>query len=242
MHCPNRVFHNQRLDDMRQDQQQAAARGLENALHGCFQAFSEKVARWHDAPPPQCIPVGEGVEPEAVLSAALAVHLANFTLWHLEDAARRDDLGFEHVARCKRAIDAENQRRNDCIEQLDARLASLIAVFLPCEAPRKYNTETMGGALDRLSILHLKIYHMEQETMRGDAQAEHAARCREKLALLQRQRGDLEQSLLELFAEYKAGRKRPMIYRQFKMYNDPETNPELYGAATGGPGLKQERD
>lgn len=199
---------------------------MENALCECFQAFAHHVAAWHTNEPE--VPETPDAE-TAFLHQALTVHLSNFKLWHLEDEARRDDMGPEHVARCKRAIDAMNQRRNDGIERLDARLESLIASFLPPETPCRYNTETMGSGLDRLSILYLKMYHMQAETERQDALPEHIARCRDKHALLIRQRDDLQRSLLELLGDYACGLKRPMIYRQFKMYNDPSTNPALYG-------------
>jgi len=206
---------------------------LSAALRVCFEALERAVEQWHEEEPEDIAPPGEDEGAMNVVSLLLTVHLANFRLWHLEDAARRDDQGFEHVARCKRAIDAMNQRRNDAVERLDAQLESLIATFLPPHTPEKYNTETMGSGLDRLSILHLKLYHMREETDRGDADPGHVERCRARLELLQRQRQDLERSLLELFADYVEGRKRPMIYRQFKMYNDPQTNPELYRHGQG---------
>lgn len=210
---------------------QATAESLARALEAGFAALPLAVAAWHEKEPQveEDIPVAGQDAGAPLLAELLAVHLANFKLWHLEDAARRDDLGPEHVARAKRAIDAMNQRRNDRIELLDAKLESLIASFLPPETPQRHNTETMGNGLDRLSILHLKLYHMRQETTRQDAGPGHVERCRRRLELLERQRRDLERGLLELLGDYAEGRKRPMIYHQFKMYNDPETNPELYG-------------
>lgn len=197
------------------------------ALRVCFEALERAVEQWHEAEP-EAIEAGGEAGAMSIVPLLLEVHLANFRLWHLEDAARRDDAGFEFVARCKRAIDAMNQKRNDSIEQLDAQLESLIANFLPPHTPHRYNTETMGGGLDRLSILHLKLYHMREQTQRNDVQQEHLQRCQARLELLERQRLDLQRSLLELLSDYVEGRKRPKIYRQFKMYNDPQTNPELY--------------
>lgn len=203
---------------------------LAAALRVCFEALERGVAQWHEEEP-EAIEPAEGEQGAMeLLPLLLDVHLANFKLWHLEDAARRDDLGWEHVGQSKRAIDAMNQRRNDCIERLDGLLESLIASFLPPHTPERYNTETMGSGLDRLSILHLKLFHMRQETEREDAGPAHVQRCQARLQLLERQKQDLERSLLELLSDYVEGRKRPMIYRQFKMYNDPQTNPELYGS------------
>ncbi len=203
---------------------------LRQALENGFNALAKAVYTWHDEVPRSIPMPGEDLV-ELLQALLLNLHLANFTLWHLEDEARSDAQGPEHVARHKRAIDAENQRRNDSIERLDAHLESLITPLLPPDTVRRFNTETMGGALDRLSILQLKIYHMEAETTRDDAREDHIQRCAQKLELLRRQDRDLRQSILELFDDYCAGRKRPMIYRQFKMYNDPETNPALYGAS-----------
>lgn len=197
------------------------------ALRVSFEVLERAVEQWHDEEP-EAIEAGDQTGAMSVVPLLLQVHLANFKLWHLEDAARRDDAGFEFVASCKRAIDAMNQKRNDGIERLDAQLESLIASFLPPHTPQRYNTETMGGGLDRLSILQLKLYHMREETRRSDVHEEHLQRCQSRLELLERQRRDLQRSLLELLTDYVEGRKRPMIYRQFKMYNDPQTNPEIY--------------
>lgn len=204
----------------------APAASLAAALRDACATLLPLVARWHEAGPP--IVGAETDAPETLAELLQRLHGCNFRLWHLEDAARRDDLGPEHVTRCKRDIDRENQRRNDWIERLDAYLNSLITSFLPPDALERYNTETLGSGLDRLSILSLKLYHMEQETLRPEALPEHVQRCGARLALLDNQRRDLERGLLELLEDYAAGRKRPKVYRQFKMYNDPETNPELY--------------
>jgi hypothetical protein len=204
---------------------------LATTLEALFAAQLSAVARWHADEPELPAPVVER-SLDAVPALARRMHLANFKLWHIEDQARREDRGDAYVTACKRGVDRMNQIRNDAIEQLDACLESLITPFVPVDAPERYNTETMAAALDRLSISALKIYHMAIEADREDADELHRARCREKLERLRQQRKDLEQSVLELLEEYGQGRKRPNIYRQFKMYNDPATNPELYAAAT----------
>lgn len=202
-----------------------------SVLEAVFAAQLSAVGAWHADEPELPAPVGER-SLEAVPALAERMHLANFKLWHIEDQARREDMGDAYVVACKRGVDRMNQLRNDAIEQLDARLESLITPLVPADAPERYNTETMAAALDRLSISALKIYHMAIEADREEADPEHRARCREKLERLRQQRRDLERSVLELLEEYGQGRKRPNIYRQFKMYNDPATNPELYAAAT----------
>jgi hypothetical protein len=154
-------------------------------------------------------------------------HLRNFLLWHEEDVARRDDLGFERIYHAKRAIDAYNQQRNNFIEEIDKWL---VAELKPAESGVPRNSETPGMIIDRLSILALKDFHMHEETVREDASDEHRSNCSAKLARIRHQRADLTQSLAELLAEVAAGTRTFGVYYQFKMYNDPALNPQLYGA------------
>jgi hypothetical protein len=165
---------------------------------------------------------------------ALREHLVNFRLWHVEDEARAVDVGPEVIADCKRRIDALNQRRNDLIEQVDAEIVELLLPVLPADAADMHNTETLGSALDRMSILALKIYHMREEAGRTGAGPEHVARCTEKAGTLEAQRDGLLRSMLHLVDEYAGGLKRPGVYYQFKMYNDPSLNPRLYGGGKDG--------
>jgi hypothetical protein len=150
-------------------------------------------------------------------------------LWHEEDVARSPDVGDAKIAAVKRAIDGYNQKRNDAIEKIDDYLKREVEtrgiVVLPTA---RLNTETPGQAIDRLSILALRIYHMEDQLERSDATAEHLARVRVKLEILHIQHEDLSGSLQELFNDIFAGRNRLKLYRQFKMYNDPSLNPYLY--------------
>lgn len=156
-------------------------------------------------------------------------HWANFQLWHVEDRARRKDVEPKVIADCKYAIDKLNQKRNDLIERVDECLITMMEPLLPADAPERYNTETVGAALDRLSIQALKIYHMKEQCSRKDVDEEHVRRCDDKVGVLKRQHHDLERAILELIDEYFAGTKKPKVYFQFKMYNDPRLNPELYG-------------
>ncbi|WP_272700653.1 DUF4254 domain-containing protein [Desulfovibrio sp. Fe33] len=156
-------------------------------------------------------------------------HWCNFQLWHVEDRARRKDVDAGVIADCKYAIDKLNQKRNDLIERVDGCLVSMITPLLPEDAPERYNTETVGAAMDRLSIQSLKIYHMKEQCSRKDVEAEHIRQCDSKVGVLKRQHADLERAVLELIDEYFAGTKKPKVYFQFKMYNDPKLNPELYG-------------
>lgn len=164
-------------------------------------------------------------------------HLANILLWHEEDEARRPDVEDHVIAGVKRRIDVLNQRRNDLIEAADDALAALLAErgVVPVEGGRLHS-ETPGAIIDRLSILALKVYHMREETERADADAGHRSRCSERLAVLERQRADLAGCLDALFVELASGQARFRTYRQFKMYNDPETNPAVRAARRAGGG------
>lgn len=157
-------------------------------------------------------------------------HQANFELWHIEDEARRPGASDAELADVKRRIDATNQRRNDLAEQVDEMLLEhLRSLGLPrTDAP--LHSESPGLIVDRLSILALKIYHTRQELERADADAEHAARNRSRLAILEEQRSDLAACLDALWRDTLEGRRRFKLYRQLKMYNDPLLNPAIYGA------------
>lgn len=153
-------------------------------------------------------------------------HHCNFELWHEEDKARRDDQGHEFVYRAKRNIDNWNQRRNDCIERIDKWFAERSSAF-PEGTPM--NSETPGMIIDRLSILALKEYHMAEEAERAGAPEAQRIRCQEKRVVISRQRTDLARALDELLAAIARGTRGFRVYYQFKMYNDPALNPELYG-------------
>lgn len=181
---------------------------------------SDLTARWHEDTPAAG---GDGF-----LRLVQENHLRNFELWHEEDIARRDDLGSGRVHQAKRAIDRFNQERNNFIEEMDK---ALVAALQPAESGCPKNSETPGMMIDRLSILALKEYHMREETDRDDASAEHRAKCAEKLARIVLQRADLTQCLAELLDAVVARTRTFAVYYQFKMYNDPALNPQLYAGA-----------
>ena len=156
-------------------------------------------------------------------------HKFNYLLWHEEDVARSPDVGDDRIAAVKRAIDRYNQQRNDAIEKLDDWLiAELGHKSVRLQEGARLNTETPGSTIDRLSILALRLYHMQEQADRADASAEHLQKVSSRLAILREQHADLSQSLQELLDDIFAGRKRMKVYRQFKMYNDPTLNPYLY--------------
>jgi hypothetical protein len=155
-------------------------------------------------------------------------HQANLALWHIEDEARAPNATDAELAAVKRRVDRTNQLRNDLAEELDrALLAWLEPQGLP-RAAAPLNSESPGLMIDRLSILSLKIYHTREEATRADAPPEHAARNRERLAILHEQRADLAACLDALWRETLVGTRRFKLYRQLKMYNDPSLNPAIY--------------
>jgi hypothetical protein len=151
-------------------------------------------------------------------------HRCNDALWDEEDQARRRDVPDSSIANSKRLIDGHNQRRNDAIERIDEQVLTTLP-NLPESA--RLHSETVGALIDRLSILSLKILHMDWQTWRADADAAHHTLSRERLSRLQEQRSDLAWCLDELMHGCLAGTLRFKMYRQFKMYNDPKFNPWL---------------
>lgn len=154
----------------------------------------------------------------------LAQHRENFDLWHEEDEARNPDAAPDRIAEVKHAIDRLNQRRNDLVEAMDASLAATFAQNMEASL----HSETPGMMIDRLSIMALKIFHTREETLRETATDAHREKNLFRLSVLMEQRADLAGCLDGLIADIRHGRRRFKIYRQMKMYNDPELNPVLY--------------
>ncbi|WDF69520.1 DUF4254 domain-containing protein [Sphingobacterium oryzagri] len=151
--------------------------------------------------------------------------------WHMEDVVRNPVIDPKEGLYWKRRIDESNQFRTDTVEYIDSYYLQLFAGVVAKDAAR-INTESPAWAIDRLSILALKIYHMEQETKRTDADEQHLVACQNKLTILLEQRVDLSRSIDELLADIENGSKVMKVYKQMKMYNDPALNPVLYGKST----------
>lgn len=150
--------------------------------------------------------------------------------WHLEDEIRNPHIDPIIGLSLKRRIDESNQQRTDVVEEIDHFYLRHFDRVKPRRDAR-VNTESPAWALDRLSILSLKIYHMREETEHTKASPQHIASCIEKLIVLLRQRRDLSHSIDELLDDIRAGRKYMKVYKQMKMYNDPALNPVLYAQA-----------
>ncbi|WP_425395876.1 DUF4254 domain-containing protein [Aeoliella sp.] len=181
----------------------------------------DTVARWHQVDPDNPY--------DGLLNTVCQQHQFNFLLWHEEDIARSVDVGDERIAQVKRAIDGYNQNRNDYIERVDEALLDLLAdAEVAPASDARLNTETPGSAIDRLSIMSLRIYHMQEQLERTDVDELHRNGVEEKIARCNLQHADLSQSLVELLDELKSGEKVLRVYRQMKMYNDPTLNPYLY--------------
>ncbi|MCB1051933.1 MAG: DUF4254 domain-containing protein [Acidobacteria bacterium] len=180
---------------------------------------------WYAAKP-------EAIEPgPTVDSIVLAQHFRNFSLWNLEDEARRRNVTDQYIAEIKRAIDKTNQSRNDLVERIDqALLTQFDGINL---AQAEQHSETAGMMIDRLSILSLKIWHMNLNatTLKDPALA---AECAQKVTVLKTQRQDLYACLERLLEQFQNGQRFFKSYKQFKQYNDPRLNPALRAEAESG--------
>lgn len=193
----------------------------------CHEIFSRCIEAYHrtddvDAPMPEIYPK-ESIEGRLFLK-----NWIDTVQWHLEDIIRDPHIDPVVALQIKRRIDKSNQDRTDLVEQIDSYFLDRykdVAVL----ADAVINTESPAWAVDRLSILALKIYHMQQEVNRTDTTVEQVEKCRMKLAVLTEQQKDLSEAIEQLLEDIASGRRYMKVYRQMKMYNDPNLNPVLYG-------------
>ncbi len=172
-------------------------------------------------------PINNPYEPNTIEAILYKKNWIDTIQWHYEDIIRDPQIEPEAALILKRKIDKSNQERTDLVEQIDDYfLAQFNQVVLLPEAT--LNTESPAWAIDRLSILVLKIYHMEEEVNRSNASAEHITKCQQKLAILLEQKIDLTTAIDQLLADLSIGKKCMKVYRQMKMYNDESLNPVLY--------------
>jgi len=188
------------------------------------------VARWHLEPVTNPYAIEE--EHPSLAAIACQQHQYNYLLWHEEDIARSPDVTDSQIANVKRNIDRYNQLRNDWIEKVDDWITDdLNSQQVQILQDAKLATETPGSAIDRLSIISLRIYHLEEQLQRTDVDESHREKVKHRLAICRLQHAELSQSLRELLENIYAGRNKHRTYRQFKMYNDPSLNPYLYNRA-----------
>ena len=199
-----------------------------NFSEQCFRIFEQATEAYH---------VTDNVDatvhnPYAVKSIEFYLYLKNWidaVQWHLEDIIRNPEIDPVEALAIKRRIDKSNQVRTDMVEYIDSYLLDKYK-NIDVQPGARINTETPAWAIDRLSILALKIYHMAREEERTDVDDAHRAACRKKLDVLLAQQVDLSQAIEELIEDIEAGRKYMKTYKQMKMYNDPELNPVLYAS------------
>jgi hypothetical protein len=182
------------------------------------------VDRWHRENPAHA--------EEGLVGRICDLHRFNFLLWHEEDIARSPEATDARIAAVKRAIDRYNQQRNDAIERVDDFLVEDLRNRTVAADPEAIaSTETPGAAIDRLSILELRRYHMREQADRPDADPAHRAKALARMEVLDRQRAHLVQAIEALLGEIYSGRRPLRVFRQMKMYNDPTLNPYLYQAS-----------
>lgn len=186
------------------------------------EAFDRCITFWHTDP------IKYDLVRDELHPIAHELAWRNYSLWHEEDKARRTDVDDAMIAQVKRNIDRFNQQRNDLIERLDENILAWLLSRSDFSDDLPINSETPGSIVDRISIFSLKVYHMNEDTLRDDIDEIHRARSLQRLLILREQRADLELALQSLLDEFLAGKRKMKLYRQFKMYNDPTLNPEVY--------------
>mgnify|MGYP000648358594 FL=1 len=192
----------------------------------CIEVFQRAVAAYHlhnNVDEAAHNPFSEG----SIEHLLFAKNHVDTVQWHLEDIVRDPNIDPVAGIALKRRIDKSNQVRTDMVEQIDDYFLDHYA-GVEAVPGAKLNTESPAWAIDRLSILILKIYHMQEEAVREDATPEHRAKCTAKLQVLLEQQTDLSNAIDELLTEIREGKKIMKVYRQMKMYNDPSLNPVLY--------------
>lgn len=192
----------------------------------CFEVFEQSIRAYHlldhvDQPS------NNPYEPGTIEHLMFKKNWIDTVQWHLEDIIRNPDIHPEEALLIKRRIDKSNQDRTDLVELIDNILLEEVKAVIP-RSDATLNTETPAWAIDRLSILALKIYHMQIEAERMDVSQQHRNSCRDKLIVLMEQQSDLCGSIDQLIDDIRNGKKRMRLYKQMKMYNDPTLNPVLY--------------
>ena len=192
----------------------------------CNQVFNQAIRDYHVTDNIDT-PINNPYERDSIENRLYLKCWIDTVQWHFEDIIRDPHIAPTEALALKRRIDRSNQDRTDLVEQIDSYFRQKYSDVnvLP---DARINTESPAWAIDRLSILALKIYHMKEQAERTDASDEHRQKCQTKLNVLLEQQVDLGTAIDQLLEDIAAGRKYMKVYRQMKMYNDPSTNPVLY--------------
>lgn len=193
----------------------------------CIQIFDQSIRDYHVHNDIHQV-ISNPYEKTAIEHLLYAKNWIDTVQWHLEDVVRDPQIDPVKALELKRWIDRSNQERTDMVEYIDSYFLDKYKDAAP-QPGASINTESPAWAIDRLSILGLKIYHMREEATRADASPEHRRACQAKLDILLEQQRDLSTAIEELLQDIQQGRKYMKVYRQMKMYNDPSLNPVLYG-------------
>lgn len=192
----------------------------------CNRIFTESVIDYHKTDWVDT-PIQNRYEPKSIEYFLYLKSWIDTVQWHLEDIIRNPKIDPVEALALKRSIDKSNQDRTDLVELIDSYFLDQYK-DVTVRPDATVNTESPAWAIDRLSILHLKIFHMHQEVERKDSTPEHVAQCSTKLGILEEQKIDLTSSINTLIEDIARGNKRMKVYKQMKMYNDPNLNPILY--------------
>lgn len=193
----------------------------------CNKIFRESIEDYHIADDPDA-PSRNPYQSGSLEHLLYMKNWVDAVQWHLEDIIREPGINPLTALQIKRKIDKSNQERTDMVEIIDSHFLQQYSQ-VQLQPGAGFNTESPAWAIDRLSILALKIYHMQAEAERKDATPQHRDACSEKLVILLQQQEDLSSAIDELLAEIEQGKKYMKVYKQMKMYNDPSLNPVLYG-------------
>ncbi len=185
--------------------------------------FTDLTELWHDTTP---IKPNDTVSPHGLTQW---LHYKNYVIWHLEETVRKKDIAENHILENERRIDAHNLKRLQAIEQMDIWIDNVLtsAGIVP-DDNSELNSETPGSIIDRLSILTLKIFHMQTHLEDDDITPEHKNILRVRLSVLEEQRHDVAKALDKLMLDLRQAKKKHKVYRQFKIYNDPSFSHEQY--------------
>ena len=192
----------------------------------CNEIFKRSIDKYHEIDSVDA-PIQNPYEIKTIEYFLYLKNWIDTVQWHYEDIIRNPNIDPAEALVLKRKIDKSNQDRTDLVELIDSYFLDKYKDVKP-NADAVINTESPAWAIDRLSILALKIYHMQQEVIRSDASDEHKAACQKKLDILLEQQNDLSAAIEQLIADIGAGKKYMKVYKQMKMYNDPALNPVLY--------------